>query len=116
MRQAVCGRGDPMQRHPTKRWRKRSLTLAFLSLSVGVARMDHCLPIVVGFMVVSVMVSPAEDPSKSKAEEWPYGPYDKLHRDEFVIEKGFSPTNTITIIRGVAHSAPATNGSNSVTI
>jgi hypothetical protein len=53
------------------------------------------------FASLSVAGVFADGAATNKAKEWPYGPYDKLHRDPPLIQK-----NETTIM----HFSPATRG------
>ena len=73
--------------------------------------MERCFLIAVTFVLLSATASLAEDAGKDKLKEWPYGPYDKLHRDA----DGKYKTSPPIIIRSEIHGT-TTNGSRKIII
>jgi hypothetical protein len=57
--------------------------------------MERYFAIIATFVLLSATLTFADDASTGKAKDWPYGPYDKLHRARKVVEQ----TQPLIIIR-----------------
>ena len=54
--------------------------------------MNRCFLVATVCVLLSAGAALADGSGTSKLKEWPYGPYDKLHRDEGVIVSNLSST------------------------
>jgi membrane-associated protease RseP (regulator of RpoE activity) len=55
---------------------------------IGVKKMTRCFLTAAMFVVLSGMTGLAEAAGENQSKDWPYGPYDKLHRDSVTVDRG----------------------------
>jgi membrane-associated protease RseP (regulator of RpoE activity) len=62
-------------------------TFSLLSM-IGVEKMKRCFLIAAMFVFLSGITVLAEAAGENQSKDWPYGPYDKLHRDAVTVDRG----------------------------